>query len=248
MKLEVPLSLLLEQEHIQATWRWASDPERMPDEYAALLMSLLPSQGVAFTDIKDVVMCSGVPRLLATFQDLSNRYFKSPPLVVGAGVKTGIRVLYENPRDVGADRIADAVAAHRIYGGPTIVVDCGTATVFDAITAEGEYLGGAIAPGIQISVDALATRASLLRRIDLIAPKQAIGRNTVHSMQAGVVFGYVGLVEGMITRFKQEMEGDPKVIGTGGLVDLVAHECPAIDVVDRDLTLHGLRLIHELNR
>lgn len=239
---------VFQQERLHATWRWASDPERMPDEYAAILMSLLPCQGVAFTDITDVVMCSGVPRLLTTFQELSKRYFNSPPLVVGAGVKTGVRVLYENPRDVGADRIADAVAAHRIYGGPVIVVDCGTATVFDAITAEGEYLGGAIAPGIQISVDALAARASLLHRIELIAPKQAIGRNTVHSMQAGVIFGYVGLVEGLIARFKQELEGNPKVIGTGGLIDLVARECPAINIVDRDLTLHGLRIIHELNR
>ncbi len=235
-------------EQLMATWRWATDAERTADEYAALLLGLLPRAGVEFTDLTDVVVCSGVPPLVTTFQELSNRYFGAPPLIVGAGVKTGIRVMYENPRDVGADRIADAVAAHRVYGGPAIVVDCGTATVLDAITADGDYLGGAIAPGIQISVEALAARASLLRRIELVAPKHAIGRNTPEAMQAGVIFGYVGLVEGLVTRFKAELDGEPKVIGTGGLVELIARECPAIDVVDKDLTLRGLRIIHELNR
>ena len=239
---------VFQDDQLRATWRWATDSERTPDEYAAMLMALLPGSGIAFPNVRDVVICSGVPPLVTTFQELCARYFSASPLVVGAGVKTGVRVLYENPRDVGADRIADAVAAHRIYGGPAIVVDCGTATVLDAITAEGDYLGGAIAPGIQISVDALASRTSLLRRVELVAPKQAIGRNTVHSMQAGVVFGYVGLIEGLIRRFKQEMEGEARVIGTGGLVDLIARECPTIYVVDRDLTLHGLRIIHELNR
>lgn len=235
-------------EELAATWRWATDQERTADEYAALLTGLLPRAGIEFSNVKDVVVCSGVPPLVTTFQELCQRYFGLAPLVVGAGIKTGIRVMYENPRDVGADRIADAVAAHRVYGGPAIVVDCGTATVLDAITADGDYLGGAIAPGIQISVDALAARASLLRRVELLAPAQAIGRNTPHSMQSGVIFGYVGLVEGLVTRFKAEMDGDPKVIGTGGLIDIIARESEAFDVVDKDLTLHGLRIIHELNR
>lgn len=235
-------------EELVVTWRWATDSERTADEYAALLTGLLPKAGIDFVNVKDVVVCSGVPPLITTFQELCGRYFGTAPLVVGAGIKTGIRVMYENPRDVGADRIADAVAAHRVYGGPAIVVDCGTATVLDAITADGDYLGGAIAPGIQISVDALASRASLLRRIELIAPAQAIGRNTPHSMQSGIIFGYVGLVEALVTRFKAEMEGDPKVIGTGGLIDIVAGESEVFDVVDKDLTLHGLRIIHELNQ
>lgn len=235
-------------EELAVTWRWATDSERTADEYAALLSGLLPKAGIEFSSVNDVVLCSGVPPLVTTFQELCGRYFGTAPLVVGAGIKTGIRVMYENPRDVGADRIADAVAAHRVYGGPAIVVDCGTATVLDAITAEGDYLGGAIAPGIQISVDALAARASLLRRVELIAPPQAIGRNTPQSMQSGVIFGYVGLVEALVTRFKTEMEGDPKVLGTGGLIDIVSRESEAFDVVDKDLTLHGLRIIHELNR
>lgn len=235
-------------DELVATWRWATDSERTADEYAALLTGLLPKAGIEFSNVKDVVLCSGVPPLITTFQELCDRYFGTAPLVVGAGIKTGIRVMYENPRDVGADRIADAVAAHRVYGGPAIVVDCGTATVLDAITAEGDYLGGALAPGIQISVDALVARASLLRRIELTSPNHAIGRNTPEAMQSGVIFGYVGLVEALVTRFKAEMEGDPKVIGTGGLIDIVAGESETFDVVDKDLTLHGLRIIHELNR
>lgn len=233
---------------LAATWRWATDSERTADEYAALLMGLLPRAGIEFTGVDDVVLCSGVPPLVATFQELCGRYFEASPLVVGAGIKTGIRVMYENPRDVGADRIADAVAAHRVYGGPAIVVDCGTATVLDAITADGDYLGGAIAPGIQVSLDALISRTSLLRRVEFTAPKYAIGRNTPQSLQAGVIFGYAGLIEGLVARFKAELEGTPKVIGTGGLIDIIAPECPSIEVVDKDLTLHGLRLIHELNR
>jgi type III pantothenate kinase len=239
---------IFQGDELAATWRWATDPERTPDEYAALLLGLLPRAGIDFSDIRDVALCSGVPPLVTTFQELCSRYFNSEPLVVGAGVKTGIKVMYENPRDVGADRICDAVAAHRLYGGPAIVVDCGTATVLDAITATGDYLGGAIAPGIQISIDALAARASLLRRVELVAPKQAIGRNTVHSMQAGIVFGYAGMVEALVGRFKDELQGNPRVIGTGGLVELIAGECPSIDAIDRDLTLHGLRIIHELNQ
>jgi len=235
-------------EELVVTWRWATDSERTADEYAALLTGLLPKAGIDFVNVKDVVVCSGVPPLITTFQELCGRYFGTAPLVVGAGIKTGIRVMYENPRDVGADRIADAVAAHRVYGGPAIVVDCGTATVLDAITADGDYLGGALAPGIQVSVDALVSRASLLRRIELTSPKQAIGRNTPEAMQSGVIFGYVGLVEALVTRFKAEMEGDPKVIGTGGLIDIVAAESEVFDVVDKDLTLHGLRIIYELNR
>ena len=168
-------------------------------------------------------------------------------LVVGPGIKTGIRVLYENPREVGPDRIANAIAVHHFYGGPAIVVDFGTGTTFDAVSAEGDYLGGAIAPGITIAAEALFQRAARLYRIELVAPKTAIGRTTNTSMQSGIIFGYVGLVEGIVARFQQEM-GPARVIATGGLAEVVARETKVIEKVDQALTLEGLRLIHELNR
>ena len=235
-------------EEVQATWRLASDPNKMPDEYAVLLLNLLKNQGIAPADITDAVMCSSVPPLVVTFDELCHRYFGVKPLSVGAGVKTGIRVLYENPREVGADRVTDAVAAFRLYGGPVIVVDCGTATVLDAVSQEGDYFGGAIAPGIILAMDALVSHTSMLRRIELIAPKQAIGRNTVQSMQSGIIYGYVGLVESLVKRFKEELKGNVTVVGTGGLVDIIAKETSIFDVIDQDLTLSGLRMIYEMNR
>jgi type III pantothenate kinase len=159
-----------------------------------------------------------------------------------------MRVLYDDPRAVGADRITDAVAAYRLLGGPVIVVDIGTATVFDAVSREGEYLGGAIAPGIQVAVEALVSRASLLRRIELVRPPKAIGRNTVHAMQSGLIFGYVGLVEGLVARFQQELGGDAKVVATGGLADIIARETSVFHVIEPDLTLIGLHMILEMNR
>ena len=235
-------------EDLNATWRFASDPHKMSDEYAVLLMNLLPQAGVRFDDMTAAVICSSVPPLVTTFEELCRRYFGITPIVVGAGIKTGVRVLYENPREVGADRITDAVAAYRTYGGPVIVVDCGTATVLDVVTKEGDYLGGAIAPGILVAVDALVANTSMLRRIELVRPKQAIGRNTVHSMQSGILFGYVGLIEGLVMRFKQELDGVPTVVATGGLAPLIAKETAVIDAVAPDLTLHGLRMIYEMNR
>ena len=235
-------------ENLNATWRFASDPHKMSDEYAVLLMNLLPQADVRFDDMTAAVICSSVPPLVTTFEELCRRYFGITPIVVGAGIKTGVRVLYENPREVGADRITDAVAAYRTYGGPVIVVDCGTATVLDVVTKEGDYLGGAIAPGILVAVDALVANTSMLRRIELVRPKQAIGRNTVHSMQSGILFGYVGLIEGLVMRFKQELDGVPTVVATGGLAPLIAKETAVIDAVAPDLTLHGLRMIYEMNR
>lgn len=239
---------IFQEEELLATWRLASDPNKMPDEYAVMLINLITRQGIDLAAIQDAVMCSSVPQLVVTFDELCQRYFSVKPLTVGAGVKTGIRVLYDNPREVGADRVTDAVAAFRTYGGPVIIVDCGTATVFDAVSAEGDYLGGAIAPGILLAMDALVSHTSMLRRIELVAPKQAIGRNTVHSMQSGIIFGYVGLVEALVTRFKAELGSEAKVVGTGGLAEIIAKETSAFDVVDPNLTLTGLRFIHELNR
>jgi type III pantothenate kinase len=179
---------------------------------------------------------------------LTRRYFGTVPLVVGSGVRTGLRILYDNPRDVGADRVIDAVAAIKLYGPPLIVVDCGTATVFDAISREGDYLGGAIAPGIGIAAEALFQRASKLYHVELEKPKQAIGKNNVHALQSGIMFGYLGLVEGIVERFQRELGGGAKVIGTGGYAPIIARETTVIDAVNINLTLTGLRLIHELNR
>ncbi|MBI2886787.1 MAG: type III pantothenate kinase [Chloroflexi bacterium] len=239
---------VFEGETLRGTWRFASDPKKMPDEYAVQLLTLLPRAGIDFSQIDEAVLCSSVPPLVVTFDELCQRYFGVKPLVMAAGIKTGIRVRYENPREVGADRVADAVAAFHMYGAPLIVVDCGTATVFDAVTAEGDYLGGAIAPGIYMALDALISGTAMLRRVELVRPKQAIGRNTVHSIQSGLIFGYVGLVEGVVARFKEELGGEARVIGTGGLAAIIARETPVIELVDPDLTLHGLRIIYDLNR
>ena len=230
-----------------ASWRTATAVHRMADEYAMLANNFFTYRGLRLADVRHVVICSVVPPLVTTFEELVERYLRVKPLLVGPGVKTGIRILYENPRDVGADRIANAVATHRLYGGPSIVVDFGTATTLDAITGQGDYLGGAIAPGITIAAEALFQRAALLYRVELTRPRTAIGRNTAASMQSGILFGYVGLIEGLIARFKQEM-GPATVIATGGLAEVVSKETSAIDVVDQGLTLEGLRLIFEMNR
>lgn len=230
-----------------ASWRTATAVHRMPDEYAMLLNSFFTYRGLKMADVDSAVISSTVPPLSTAFEELCERYLGVRALVVGPGIKTGIRVLYENPRDVGPDRIANAIAVHHFYGGPAIVVDFGTGTTFDAVSAEGDYLGGAIAPGITIAAEALFQRAARLYRIELVAPKAAIGRTTISSMQSGIIFGYVGLVEGIVARFQQEM-GPARVIGTGGLAEVVARETKVIEKVDQALTLEGLRLIHELNR
>ena len=239
---------IFEDDKLRASWRLFTDVDKMADEYAALLMNLLSHQGLAITDIKDAAVCSGVPPLVPVFQEVCRRYLGTSALVVGAGIKTGVRILYEDPRQVGPDRVVDAAAAFRLYGGPVIVVDFGTGTVFDAISKEGDYLGGAIAPGIRIAADALSQRTAVLPRIELVAPKQAIGRNTVSSMQSGIMFGYVGLIEGIVARFRKELGEPARVVATGGLAEVIAKEAPIIDIVDVNLTLVGLRLIHELNR
>jgi len=239
---------VFEGDRLRATWRIATDVHRTGDEYGVLFLNWLPREGLAPADVTDAVLCSGVPPLVGTFNEMCRRYFGIAPLVVEACIKTGVRILYDNPREVGADRVADAVAAHRLYGGPVIVVDFGTGTVFDAISKDGDYLGGAIAPGIAIAAEALFERAAKLPRIELVRPKHAIGRNTVQSMQSGLVFGYVGLIEGLVARFKQEMGGTARVVATGGLAEVIARETSVVDVVDLNLTLEGLRLVYELNR
>jgi type III pantothenate kinase len=193
------------------------------------------------------VLASVVPPLTSTFLQACDKYLGRKPLVVDAGVKTGVRIRYEDPKAVGADRVADAAAVQKLYGGPACIVDFGTATTFDAISAEGDYLGGAIAPGIGIAAEALFHRTAKLPRVDLQRPPTAIGRNTVHAIQSGMLFGYAGLVEGMVARFRKELGSGTKVIGTGGLAELVAAETPVIEILAPWLTLEGLRIIWELN-
>ena len=233
---------------LKGTWKVATGVHRMPDEYASLLLNLFERHGVDASQVTDAILCSVVPTLVGVFEEVCRRYLKVLPLVVESGVKTGVRICLDNPREVGADRVVNAVAAHQLYGGSVIVIDLGTATTFDAVSEDGDYLGGAIAPGIAIATEALFTRTAALPRVELTHPKRAVGRNTVAAMQSGIVFGYAGLIEGIVSRIQQEMGGKAKVVATGGYAELLARETPVIEVVNPDLTLIGLRLIYEMNK
>jgi type III pantothenate kinase len=239
---------LYEGDKLGAHWRLATDHNRMPDEYGLQFLGLLQNAGKTLKDISGVSLASVVPPLTGRVIQACREYLKHEPLVVDTGVKTGIKIRYEDPRAVGADRICDAVAVMKLYGGPACVVDFGTATTFNAVTKDGEYLGGAITAGINLAAEALYTRAAKLPRIDLQVPPSVIGRNTVHAMQSGLLFGYVSMVEGMVTRFRSELGGDMKVVATGGLAEVIANETKVIDIISPWLTLEGLRLIWELNR
>lgn len=239
---------VFEGERIRTTWRVSTAIHRTSDEYANIMLSLMERQGVTTDRIRDVVICSVVPPLLIIFEEVCKRYLKKSPLVVEAGVKTGIRIDMDNPREVGPDRIVNAVAAHQLYGGPVIVIDMGTATTLDVVSKDGRYIGGAIAPGIIISTEALFTRTAVLPRIELALPKKAIGRNTIAAMQSGVVFGYIGLIEGIVSRIQAELDEKARVVAAGGLASLIVGASNIIDTVNPDLTLIGLRMIWELNR
>lgn len=239
---------LYEGETLGAHWRLATDHNRMPDEYGLQFLGVLQNAGKTLNDITGISLASVVPPLTGRVIQACREYLKQEPLVVDAGVKTGIKVRYEDPKAVGADRICDAVAVMKLYGGPACVVDFGTATTFNAVTKDGEYLGGAITAGINLAAEALFTRAAKLPRIDLQVPPSVIGRNTTHAMQSGLLFGYVSMVEGMVARFRAELGNDMKVIATGGLAEVVAKETKVINVISPWLTLEGLRLIWELNR
>ena len=239
---------VFEDDRLRATWHMATNIHRMADEYAALLLNLLRHQGLDTSDIKQAALCSVVPPLIATYENLIRRYFHISPLVVSAGIKTGVCIRMDNPREVGTDRIVNAAAAHHLYGGPIIIADLGTATTFDTISMEGDYLGGAIAPGINTAAESLFTQAAMLPRVELVHPKQAIGTNTITAMQSGIIFGYVGLVEGIVARIQQELGEKAKVVATGGWAELIARETAVIDVVNPNLTLIGLRLIHLMNQ
>ena len=239
---------IFEGERLRTTWRMATDVNRMADEYAALLLNLLHHRDIDASSIKDIALCSVVPPLTTTFVDLSQRYFSTMPLVVGAGVKTGVRIRMDNPREVGADRIADAAAAHHLYGGPVIIIDLGTATVFGIVSKEGDYIGGIIATGIATAAEALFTRTAQLPRVELAHPKCVIGTNTVTAIQSGIIYGYASLVEGMLARIERELGEKAKVVATGGYAELIAREIAVIDEVNPDLTLIGLRLLYLMNK
>lgn len=239
---------LFDGERLRDEWDIATDVYRTSDEYGMLILGFLRESALDASEVRQAVLCSVNPTLVPVFKALCRRYFKVSPLVVEAGVKTGVSILLDKPHEVGPDRIVNAVAAHHLYGGPLIVIDLGTATTFDVVSEKGEYLGGAISPGIRIATDALFQRTARLPRLELARPKQAIGKDTVSAMQSGILFGYVGLIEGLVQRIQNEL--DPKkarVIATGGYAELLAKETKVIEIVNPFLTLTGLRVIYERN-
>ncbi|QTD40267.1 type III pantothenate kinase [Sporosarcina sp. Te-1] len=236
-----------EQGELKYHWRMETYRHKTEDEYAMSVKALFSHVGLEFSDINGIIISSVVPPVMFPLEQMCRKYFDIRPLIVGPGVKTGLNIKYENPREVGADRIVNAVAAIHEYGDPLIIVDFGTATTYCYVNEKGEYMGGAIAPGVGISMEALFDRASKLPRVELVRPEQVIGKNTVAAMQSGIVYGYVGQVEGIVGRIKAQSKVEPKVIATGGLADLIASETDVIDVVDSFLTLKGLHLIYERN-
>ncbi len=247
---------IFDQAAIKARWRIQTERRRMSDEWGLMILGLLTQSGFESRDITATAISSVVPSLTVAFREMGQRYFNNPAFVVEPGIHTGLTLCYENSHEVGADRIVNAVAAYHKYEGPSIIIDFGTATTFDVISVAGHYLGGAIAPGVNIAAEALFQVASRLFRVELALPRQAIGRNITNSMQSGIMFSYIGLVEGLVRRLKEELQTydsqktPVKVIGTGGLASIIARESNQvmlIDFVDEDLTLEGLRLLYLLN-
>ncbi|MEU8920772.1 type III pantothenate kinase [Kitasatospora sp. NPDC048545] len=244
---------LFDGEEVVEHWRISTDPRRTADELAVLLQGLMGNHSaVREATVEGLAICSSVPAVLHELREVTRRYYGDvPAVIVEPGVKTGVHVLMDNPKEVGADRIVNALAANHLYGGPCIVVDFGTATTFDAVNARGDYVGGAIAPGIEISVEALGVRGAQLRKIELARPRNVIGKNTVEGMQSGILYGFAGQVDGLVERMARELAKDPddvQVIATGGLAPLVLGEATTIDVHEPWLTLIGLRLVFERNR
>lgn len=230
-------------------WRMGTNREKTADEYGMFMMSLFSNDKIDTDNIEAVIIASVVPPIMYTLEHAIRKYLKRDPILVGPGIKTGINIKYENPREVGADRIVNAVAAIEIYGGPVIVVDFGTATTFCAINSKSDYLGGVICPGIKVSLEALFQKAAKLPRIDLVKPETVIGRTTIGNMQSGIIYGYTGQVDYIVKRMKKEIkEENIKVIATGGLARLIASETETIDEVNGHLTLEGLRIIYEKNK
>ena len=240
---------IYEGDTLTNSWRINTDHQKSSDEYGILINNLFEYHRINMRDIKNIIISSVVPDVMHSLENFCKKYCKKEPKVVGPGIKTGLNIKYDNPKQVGADRIVNAVACVEKYGTPVIVVDFGTATTFCAITNNAEYLGGTIAPGIKISSEALFQRASKLPRVELVKPGTVTCKNTVSAMQAGIIYGYVGMVERLINMIKEELGNDDvKVIATGGLSTLIASETKSIDHVDRFLTLDGLRILHEKNK
>jgi len=239
---------LFEDGRPRAHWRIATDRAKLADEYAMLLLSLFEAGHLSSGDVTGCVISSVVPTLTPAFAELCTRYLRQEPVVVGPGVKTGMSIRTDNPTEVGADLIVNAVAARQLYGAPVIVIGFGTATTFSAISAQGDFVGVAIAPGVYTGAEALFRFAAKLPQVELARPPRAIGKNTIHSMQSGMIFGFAGLVEGLVERMRGELGGQARVVATGGLAELIAAETDVIEIVEPDLTLIGLRIIYEMNR
>jgi type III pantothenate kinase len=239
---------MFEGDKLQANWRIATSVQRTADEYAVILLNLLRENGIDVSDITKGAMSCVVPPLLTTFNEMFQKYFKIHPLVVGPGVRTGVRIRMDNPREVGADLIANTAAALHMYKLPVIVVALGTATAFATVSKEGDYLGGVIAPGIGISSEALFARTAALPRVELARPKSTIGPNTIAAMQSGIIFGYAGLVDSIVTRIQEELGEKATVVATGGYANIIAEEAKTIDEINPDLTLIGIKTIHDMNR
>lgn len=237
------------KEKLIKNWRISTDKNKTYDEYGVLINQFFEYEGIDRVSIKSVIISSVVPTIMHSLEHMSKSYFGKEPIVVGPGIKTGLNIKYENPKEVGADRIVNAIAGYEKYGGPIIIVDFGTATTFCAISEDGEYLGGAISPGINISTEALFSKASKLPKVELIKPKTVINRNTVASMQSGIIYGYAGMVDAIVNGMKREIQGEVRnVVATGGLSNLIASESSTITRVDGQLTLEGLRIVYERNR
>ncbi len=234
-------------DRIKVCWRIATRRDSTEDELGMILKDLLQHSGLSLSDISAVAISSVVPPLMYSLERMAKKYFSVNPLIVGLEIETGLNILYDNPREVGADRIVNAVAGYSLYGGPLIIVDFGTATTFCAISAAGDYLGGAIAPGIGISTEALFEKAAKLPRVELIKPPQVIGKDTISSMQSGIIYGFAGQVDGVVRRMSRELPTKPLVVATGGFASLIASESETIDRVNNILTLEGLRIIARRN-
>ena len=229
-------------------WRIRTEWNRTADEYWVLIKEFILMNKIEAETIDDIIIACVVPTLIRTLEEMSQKYFSCTPLIVGPGIKTGIPILYRNPAEVGADRIVNAVAGYEKYGGPLIIVDFGTATTFDAISKKGEYLGGAIFPGVQISLEALFKNTAKLPRVDLTVPENVIGKSTIESIQSGAIYGYVGLIDSMVTRMRGELGPKTRAIATGGIGQLISSKTETIETFDHFLTLDGLRILHEKNR
>ena len=239
---------LFSNEKLLTHWRIRTEWNRTSDEYWVLIKEFIQLNNVDTETIDEIIIACVVPPLIPVLKEMSNKYFSCDPIIVGPGIKTGMSILYKNPAEVGADRIVNSVAAYEKYGGPLVIVDFGTATTFDVVSQKGEYLGGAISPGVQLSLEALFKSAAMLPRVDMAEPENVIGKSTIESIHSGTVYGFVGMIDGMVLRIQEEIQEKAQVIGTGGIVDLIASKTKTIDLIDPFLTLEGLRIIHQRNQ